>query len=150
MRQLINCLNKMRKKEQGFTLVEVMVTLVIIGLLTTFVVVNVLPAQDRALASKAKGDIRILENALELYRLDMFDYPEQEAGLDALVSLPSGVDASRYQTGGYVKSLPTDPWGNAYDYRYPGEQGLYDIISYGSDGQPGGENQAADITSWDQ
>ena len=138
------------KKEEGFTLVEVMVTLVIIGLLTTFVVINVLPAQDRALTSKAKGDIRILENALELYRLDVFDYPEQEAGLEALVAAPSGVDAARYQPGGYIKSLPTDPWGNPYVYNYPGEFGVYDILSYGSDGEPGGEGQAADISNADQ
>ena len=150
MIKLKDYLNKRVKKEEGFTLVEVMVTLVIIGLLTTFVVINVLPAQDRALTSKAKGDIRILENALELYRLDVFDYPEQEAGLEALISAPSGVDAARYQPGGYIKSLPTDPWGNPYIYNYPGELGVYDIISYGSDGEPGGEGQAADISNADQ
>ena len=89
-------MKKIQKKEEGFTLVEVMVTLVIIGLLTTFVVINVLPAQDRALEQKAKGDIRILEQALELYRLDLFDYPEQSAGLEALRTRPSGVDAVSY------------------------------------------------------
>ena len=140
---------KRQEKELGFTLVEVMVTLVIIGLLTTFVVINVLPAQDKALVQKAKGDIRILEQALEMYRLDMFDYPEQEAGLDALKELPSGADEVRYRKGGYIKLLPNDPWGRPYVYRYPGENGVYDIVSYGSDGEPGGENQAADIVSWE-
>lgn len=138
-----------QKKEEGFTLVEVMVTLVIIGLLTTFVVINVLPAQDKALVQKAKGDIRILEQAMEMYRLDMFDYPEQEAGLEALKELPSGADQARYRKGGYIKLLPNDPWGRPYVYRYPGENGVYDILSYGSDGEPGGEEQAADIVSWE-
>ena len=142
-------MKKIQKKEEGFTLVEVMVTLVIIGLLTTFVVINVLPAQDRALEQKAKGDIRILEQALELYRLDIFDYPEQSAGLDALSTRPSGVDEARYRRGGYIKLLPDDPWGRPYVYRYPGENGVFDILSYGSDGEPGGEEQAADIVNWE-
>jgi len=141
--------SKLDTKEEGFTLVEVMVVLVIIGLLTTFVVINVLPAQDKALISKTKADIRILEQALEMYRLDMFDYPEQEAGLEALTALPSGADAARYRKGGYVKLLPDDPWGRPYIYRYPGDNGVYDILSYGSDGEPGGEDQAADIVSWE-
>lgn len=140
---------KRQKKEEGFTLVEVMVTLVIIGLLTTFVVINVLPAQDKALVQKAKGDIRILEQAMEMYRLDMFDYPEQDAGLEALKELPSGADEARYRKGGYIKLLPNDPWGRPYIYRYPGENGVFDIVSYGSDGEPGGEDQAADIVSWE-
>jgi len=138
-----------QKKEEGFTLVEVMVTLVIIGLLTTFVVINVLPAQDKALVQKTKGDIRILEQALEMYRLDMFDYPEEEVGLKALKEMPSGVDEARYRKGGYIKLLPNDPWGRPYVYRYPGENGVFDIVSYGSDGEPGGEDQAADIVSWE-
>lgn len=147
---LIKKLKAQSKQEDGFTLVEVMVVLVIIGLLTTFVVINVLPAQDRALVSKTKADIRIIEQALEMYRLDLFDYPEEDAGLEALVSQPSGVDAARYRTGGYVKLLPNDPWGRPYIYRYPGENGVYDILSFGSDGEPGGEDQAADIVSWEQ
>jgi len=144
-----NIWKKIQKKEDGFTLVEVMVTLVIIGLLTTFVVINVLPAQDKALVQKAKGDIRILEQAMEMYRLDMFDYPEQDAGLEALKELPSGADEARYRKGGYIKLLPNDPWGRPYIYTYPGENGVFDIVSYGSDGEPGGEDQAADIVSWE-
>jgi len=146
---LLKEMKKKYKKEDGFTLVEVMVTLVIIGLLTTFVVINVLPAQDRALTQKAKGDIRILEQAMEMYRLDNFDYPEQEAGLEALKERPNGVDEARYRKGGYIKLLPADPWGRPYVYLYPGENGVFDIVSYGSDGEPGGEDQAADIVSWE-
>jgi general secretion pathway protein G len=137
-------------KEAGFTLVEVMVTLVIIGLLTTFVVMNVLPVQDRALRQKAQGDIKQFELALEQYRLDMFDYPEQSVGLQALTTRPSGADEARYRPGGYIKVLEKDPWGNEYGYRYPGEYGVVDIFSYGSDGEPGGEDNAADITNWER
>lgn len=138
------------KKEEGFTLVEVMVVLVIIGLLTTVVALNVGGIIGGASIKKAKGDIRIFEQALEMYHLDLFNYPEEEAGLEALTSAPSGVDEARYRQGGYIKILPLDPWGNPYVYRFPGENGVYDILSLGSDGEPGGEDQAADIVSWEQ
>lgn len=139
------------QSEDGFTLVEVMVTMVIIGLLTTFVVFNVLPAQDKAMMQKAKADIRNLENGLEQYRLDMFDYPDEDDGLDALKALPRGADnEERYRKGGYVKFLPNDPWGRPYIYIYPGDNGVFDIMSYGADGEPGGEDLNADVTSWEQ
>ena len=139
------------RKDDGFTLVEVMVVMVIIGLLATFVVLNVLPAQDKAMVQKARGDIAQLETAVEMYRLDMFDYPEESAGLQALVEVPAGIDnPERYRPGGYIKRLQDDPWGRPYIYRYPGENGVIDIISYGSDGEPGGEGQAADIVSWER
>ncbi|RKQ69211.1 type II secretion system protein G (GspG) [Litorimonas taeanensis] len=141
---------KENDNEAGFTLVEVMVTLVIIGLLTTVVVMNVLPVQDKALVQKAQGDIKQFELALEQYRLDMFDYPEQTAGLSALKTRPSGADEARYRPGGYIKVLEKDPWGNDYGYRYPGEYGVVDVFSYGSDGEPGGEGTAKDITNWVQ
>ncbi len=124
------------RNEDGFTLVEVMVTLVIIGLLTTFVVLNVLPAQGKAQVQKARGDISAIETALELYSLDNFTYPTQQEGLEALVS------------GGYVRKLSVDPWGNPYEYRNPGENGQIDIYSLGADGEPGGEEQNADIGNW--
>lgn len=148
-------MKKFKKKhtlrDQGFTLVEVMVVMVIIGLLATFVVINVLPSQDKAMVQKAKADIRLLEQALEMYRLDMLDYPDPDAGLLALKALPAGSEnVDRYREGGYVKFLPDDPWGRPYLYVYPGENGVFDIMSYGSDGQPGGEKQAADIVSWQQ
>ena len=139
-----------RKKDRGFTLVEVMVVMVIIGLLATFVVINVLPSQDKAMVQKAKADIRLLEQALEMYRLDMLDYPDEQAGLQALRTLPAGADnVDRYRQGGYVKFLPQDPWGRDYLYRYPGDHGVIDILSYGQDGEEGGEGQAKDIVSWE-
>jgi len=124
------------RNEEGFTLVEVMVTLVIIGLLTTFVVLNVLPAQGKAQVQKAKGDISAIETALEMYSLDNFAYPSQQEGLEALMS------------GGYIKKMSMDPWGNPYEYRNPGENGVVDIFSLGADGEPGGEEQNADIGNW--
>lgn len=139
------------EKDDGFTLVEVMVVMVIIGLLTTFVVLNIIPSQDKAMTQKAKADIRILEGAIEMYRLDMLDYPDEDAGLDSLVNLPAGErNEDRYRKGGYVKFLPNDPWDRPYIYRYPGEEGVYDIFSYGADGEPGGEGNDADIVSWEK
>ena len=128
-----------------------MVVMVIIGLLVTFVVINVLPSQDKAMVQKAKADIRILEQAMEMYRLDMLDYASDQAGLAALQELqPGTANAERYRKGGYVKFLPEDPWGNPYVYQYPGDNGVFDIMSYGSDGQTGGEELAADIVSWER
>jgi general secretion pathway protein G len=124
------------KNEDGFTLVEVMVTLVIIGLLTTFVVLNVLPAQGKAQVQKARGDITAIETALEMYKLDNFNYPTEQEGLEALVS------------SGLVKKMSLDPWGNPYEYRNPGERAQIDIYSLGADGEPGGEDQDADIGNW--
>ena len=139
-----------RKKEQGFTLVEVMVVMVIIGLLATFVVINVLPSQDKAKVQKAKADIRLLEQAAEMYRLDLSNYPPEDIGLEALKTAPSGLsNLGQYRPGGYIKFLPKDPWGNDYVYFYPGENGVIDILSYGSDGQEGGEGLAKDIVSWE-
>ena len=138
-------LEKSKIKQAGFTLVEVMVTMVIIGLLATVVVLNVLPAQDRATAQKARTDIATLSQALELYKLDMNTYPE---ALEHLTTPPNGEADQRYQVGGYIKFLPTDPWNKDYLYAYPGENGPYDIWSLGADGQEGGEGVNADITSW--
>ena len=135
--------------EAGFTLVEVMVVMVIIGLLATFFVIKVRPSLDSANTTKAQADIRIIEQALEMYRLDMFDYPPETAGLSALRNVPSGVaNAERYRAGGYVRSLPTDPWGREYLYRYPGQNTTIEVFSYGADGQEGGEGQAADVVNW--
>ena len=125
-----------RQNEDSFTLVEVLVTLVIIGLLTTFVVLNVLPAKGKAQVQKVRGDITAIETALELYRLDNFSYPTEQEGLEAL--LASGV----------IKKMSLDPWGNPYEYRNPGERGAVDIFSLGADGEPGGEDQNADIGNW--
>lgn len=137
-----------RTNDDGFTLVEVMVTLVIIGLLTTFVVLNVLPAQGQAQVQKAKGDIASIETALEMYYLDHNTYPTEQQGLDALVNPPAGVNEAAYRRGGYIKKMSRDPWGNDYAYRNPGERSQIDIFSYGADGEPGGEDQNADIGNW--
>lgn len=132
--------------EQGFTLVELMVVLVIIGLLATVVMINVMPSQDKAMATKAKADIATLEQAMEMYRLDNLSYPGGGDGLNALVSPPAGVAGSgRYRPGGYIKALPKDPWGRPYQLAVPGRAGPFDIYSLGADGAPGGEGENADL-----
>lgn len=144
--QTRNC-HQSRSREDGFTLTEVLVTMAIIGLLTTGVVLAVLPRLGDASITKAKADIASYETALEFYRLDHFRYPSEQDGLAALVEAPSGVDAAKYPDEGYVQQLRNDPWGNAYVYRNPGENGPYDLLSYGADGQEGGEGADADVTN---
>ena len=134
--------------ENGFTLVELMVVIVIIGLLATIVAINVIPATDTARVEKAKADISTIEQALEQYRLDNLSYPAQTDGLQALISPPASLaQPQRYRRGGYIKKLPDDPWGRAYSYAVPGRQGAFVISSLGADGQPGGESENADIFS---
>ncbi len=131
------------RRDAGVTLVEMMVVIVIIGLITAIVVVNVLPAQDTARLQKARADIRMLEQALELYRLDRARYPSTEEGLEALVTPPAG-DASA-RTEPYIRALPNDPWGKPYVYVSPGAEREFDLFSYGADGQQGGEGRNADV-----
>lgn len=134
------------ESEEGFTLVELMVVIVIIGLLATVVLINVLPSQDKAMATKARADIATLGQAMEMYRLDNFSYPSGGAGLAALTSAPSGLSQpGNYRPGGYVKNLPKDPWGRPYQLSVPGKTGPFDIYSLGADGAPGGEGENADI-----
>ncbi|MBS7458924.1 type II secretion system major pseudopilin GspG [Coralloluteibacterium stylophorae] len=132
---------------RGFTLVELMVVIVIIGLLATVVTINVLPSQDRAMVEKARADIATLEQAVESYRLDNLVFPPREAGLQALLKPPAGLARpERYRQGGYIRRLPDDPWGNAYQYAQPGRGGAaFEIVSLGADGAPGGEGNDADI-----
>ena len=138
-----------RNEEEGFTLVELMVVIVIIGLLATVVIVNVVPSQDRGMVGKAKADIALIEQAVEMYRLDNFSYPPAEAGLGALRTPPEAVaQTGRYRQGGYLRRLPNDPWGQPYQYRVPGRQGPFDIFSFGADGQEGGDGENADIGNW--
>ena len=137
-----------RNATAGFTLVELMVVIVIIGLLATIVVVNVLPSQDRAMTQKAKADLAVMEQAVEMYRLSMMTYPSSGEGLQALVVPPATTDASRYQSGGYIKKLPKDPWGRDYKYELPGKNGPFDIYTLGADGAPGGTGENADIGNW--
>lgn len=136
--------------ESGFTLVELMVVIVIIGLLATVVMINVLPSQDRAMVEKTRADISTLGQAMEMYRLDNLSYPGAGEGLQALVSPPPTLaQPARYRSGGYIKKLPNDPWGRPYQYVVPGRKGAFDIYSLGADGAPGGENENADIYSSD-
>lgn len=133
----------------GFTLIELMVVIVIIGLLATVVTLNVLPSQDRAMVEKARADVNLLEQALDNYRLENLSYPTTEQGLQALLSPPAGLSRpERYRDGGYIRRLPEDPWGNAYQYSYPGRNGRFDIYSFGADGVAGGEGDDADIGNW--
>jgi general secretion pathway protein G len=135
--------------ESGVTLTEMMVVIVIIGLITAIVVINVLPSQDVARVEKAKADIRVLEQALELYRLERTRYPTTEQGLEALLEPPeqsAGQTVAR--TEPYIRRLPKDPWGRPYQYVIPGEKGAYDLYSLGADAQQGGERTDADIGNW--
>jgi general secretion pathway protein G len=138
------------KKRQGFTLVELMVVIVIIGLLATVVALNVLPSQDRAMVGKAKADISVLEQAIETYRLDNLNFPTDQQGLEALVAAPAGLaQPERYRQGGYVRRLPEDPWGNSYRYRRQSAHGQqFDVFSLGADGKEGGEGNDADLGNW--
>jgi general secretion pathway protein G len=135
---------------QGFTLVELMVVIVIIGLLATVVAINVLPSQDRAMVGKARADISVLEQAVETYRLDNLAFPTDQQGLKALTAPPADLARpERYRQGGYVRRLPEDPWGNPYQYRRRSAHGgQFDIWSFGADGQEGGEGNDADIGNW--
>ena len=131
--------------EAGVTLVEMMVVIVIIGLVTAIVVINVLPSQDTARIEKARADIRVIEQALELYRLNHSRYPAMEEGLDALTRT-EGEDGARREA--YIRRLPNDPWGAPYLYVTPGAHGPYDLYTYGADAQEGGEGVDADIGNW--
>lgn len=139
--------NARKPVPNGFSLVELMVVIFIIGLLATVVLINVLPSQDRAMVVKARSDIATLSQAMEMYRLDLSSYPGQGEGLSALRTAPANLTMPQnYRSGGYVKDLPTDPWGRPYQYVVPGRNGApFDIYSLGADGQPGGSDLAADI-----
>ncbi len=134
----------------GFTLLEILIVVAIIAILAAVVVPKIVGRVDDAQISKVKSDIKALEAALDLYRLDNFQYPSTDQGLQALVSKPSGEPEPRnWKPGGYIKRLEKDPWGHDYQYLNPGEHGEVDIFSLGADGQLGGEGLAADIGNWD-
>ena len=138
----------MRKRQSGFTLIEIMVVVVILAVLGALVVPKILENVDKARVTRAQSDIRAIQTALDLYRLDNFKYPTTEQGLQALVTQPNDPTITNWRAGGYLPSLPKDPWGNPYQYQSPGADGRdYDIISYGRDGKPGGEGYDADIST---
>ena len=141
----------LKPKNKGFTLIEVLVVMAILALIFGMVAPQLFGKKDDADRNKTKLDIAALENALQIYRLDNYNYPSTEQTLQALVSKPNGYpEPKNYSSGGYIQKLPKDPWGNDYVYQSPGEHGEYDIISYGADGRPGGEGNNADINSWEQ
>ena len=135
--------------QRGFTLLEVMVVVVILGILAALVVPKIISRPDEARAIAARQDIASLMQALKLYRLDNQRYPTTEQGLQALVARPGSAPlAPNWKTGGYVERLPKDPWGNPYQYLNPGVHGELDVFSLAADGAPGGEGNDADIGSW--
>jgi len=135
----------------GFTLIEVLVVVVIIGILAAVVVPRFMDEPDKARAVKARQDIQALETALNMYRLDNQVYPSTNQGLEALVERPSGrPEAPNWKDGGYIERLPRDPWGRDYLYLNPGVHGDVDIWTNGADGQPGGEGINAEIGNWSE
>jgi general secretion pathway protein G len=134
-------------RQRGFTLIEIMVVVVILGLLAAIVVTQTVGKVDDARVAKAKQDIRQYETALTLYKLDNFRYPTTEQGLDALVHKPADPALVNWKEG-YVKRVSKDPWGHDYVYESPGTHGEVDISSLGADGQAGGEKSDADIGNW--
>ncbi|MDE1243211.1 type II secretion system major pseudopilin GspG [Vibrio aestuarianus] len=141
-------MRKKANKQSGFTLLEVMVVVVILGILASFVVPNLLGNKEKADQQKVITDIVALENALDMYKLDNSVYPTTDQGLEALVTKPSSPEPRNYRDGGYIRRLPNDPWGNPYQYLSPGDNGTVDIFSLGADGQEGGERVNADIGNW--
>ena len=135
-------------KQSGFTLLEVMVVIVILGILASFVVPNLLGNKEKADQQKAITDIVALENSLDMCKLDNSVYPTTDQGLEALVKKPSSPEPRNYREGGYIRRLPTDPWGNDYQYLSPGDHGNVDIFTLGADGQEGGEGINTDIGNW--
>jgi len=138
-----------RAAASGFTLIEVMVVVVVLSILAAIVVPNIMDAPDEARIVAAKQDIRSLESALNLYRLDNYVYPSTEQGIDALVTRPGTPPEPRnWKAGGYMDRLPKDPWGNPYQYLSPGQNSEFDLYSMGADGQLDGGGVNADITNW--
>ena len=142
MKRLIKC-------DRGFTLIEIMVVLIIIGLLAGIVVPKLMGRTEEAKRTKTAVQIKNLQSSLDLYKLDSGVYPSTDQGLQALVEKPAvGEIPNNWKEGGYIDKIPKDPWGNNYVYISPGVHGDYDLYSYGADGEEGGEGRNADIQSW--
>ncbi|MBF0119966.1 MAG: type II secretion system major pseudopilin GspG [Desulfobacterales bacterium] len=140
---------KRKTKSKGFTLIELMVVIVILGILAGLIVPRIMGRPEEAKKLKAKMIIESLETALKMYKLDTGSYPTTEQGLQALIDQPAGV--KNWRKGGYLEKnkVPKDPWDNDFIYICPGTHGEYDIVSYGSDSAPGGDEGNKDITNWE-
>lgn len=139
-----------KSHSSGFTLIEIMVVVVILGILASIVVPKIMSRPDEARIAKASQDIRAISAALDLYRLDNFSYPTTDQGLLALVESPDNLSpGANWKKGGYLERVPKDPWGNDYLYLMPGAHGEFDLYSLGADGVSGGSDVAADINSWE-
>jgi general secretion pathway protein G len=137
-------------RESGFTLIEIMVVVIIIGVLSALIAPNIIDNVDKANVTAAKTDLRTISTQLDLYKLDNGTYPTTDQGLEALVTKPSGHPEPRnWKKGGYLKKVPVDPWGSSYVYISPGTHGSFDLFSLGADAQEGGSDEGADITSWE-
>lgn len=138
-------------KQAGFSLIELVVVIVILGILASLVAPQIMGNVDKALTQQAKTDMKSIETALKLYKLDNFSYPSTEQGLQALVEKSTIPPEPRnFKKGGYLDRLPKDPWGRDYTYLSPGDHGEFDIFTLGRDGVPGGEDQDADIGNWQE
>ena len=140
-------MRKKMKDDRGFTLIELLIVMVILGLLAALVAPKMFGKADTSMQKSAKAQISLFETAVDTYRLDMGKFPTTEQGLQALRTAPAGLE-SKWDGPYLPKDIPLDPWGKPYVYRYPGEHGDYDILSYGADGSPGGEGTDMDIVSW--
>jgi general secretion pathway protein G len=139
----------MSQKQRGFTLLELLVVIVIIGLLAGLVAPRYFDQVGKSNTKVARAQVESLEKSLDQYRLDLGKYPSTEQGLLALFTKPAA-NADKWQGPYLKKAVPADPWGNAYQYKSPGEHGEYDLYSLGADNQVGGTGEAADVTSWSQ
>ena len=137
-------------RQTGFTLSEIVVVVAILAILAAIVVQQVVGRVDDAQVQRARADIQSLGSALNIYKLDNYNYPSTQQGLEALVRKPGGQpEAKNWKTGGYIERLPKDPWGNDYHYQSPGQHGIFDVYTLGRDNQPGGEGVDADVGNWD-
>jgi len=135
-------------RQRGFTLIEIMVVVIIIGILAAIVAPNVIGRIDDAQIVKAEAEISNIKNALQFFKLDNFDYPTSEQGIEALITNPNDPNVRNWKDGGYLDRMPEDPWGRPYLYMYPGLNSDFDVFTLGRDGQEGGEGIDATIGNW--